>query len=90
MIADGTHQVFECSMATVGKVLADVVVETRGRSWVSVVQRPKKKLWVYHFLLMPLQEKREATIGMLGVLLESQSEDVLRTVVWSAEKSWMP
>ena len=36
------HQVFGRSVATVGKGSAHVVVETRGRSWVHVVQKPKQ------------------------------------------------
>ena len=89
MSADGTHQVLECSVATVGKVSADVVVETRGRSWVYVVHKPKQAASKPILTDVPPRDQA-ATIGIFGALLESHSEDVLRTLVCSTEKIVMP
>ena len=69
-------------MATVGKVSADVVVETRGRSWFYVVHEPKQAASKPFLADVPPRDQA-ATIGMFGALLESHSEDVLRTLVFS-------
>ena len=77
-------------MVTVGK---DFCRRHRGDSWtiIGFCRRIAKTISVYHFWQMPLQEQGGgATNGMIGVSLESQSEDVLRTFVCSTETSRMP
>ena len=54
----GAHQVFKHRVATVGKVSANVVLETHGRSWVRVVQKPNETSLISMMWQMLLQESR--------------------------------
>ena len=76
-------------MVTVGK---DFCRRRRGDSWTILgFCRPKNRSNLRVSFLADTPPRAEgATNGMIGVSLESRSEDVLRTFVCSTETSWMP